>query len=242
MNYVPGSDLAAAAGGGESRRAAAVERRVGAAIAASQTFLVVRILSVLLGVGLLPSRLPNVAFRLDATHGVVLPLSGVDRGSVLLLVGVASAVELYLVYRLAERDRVARSVVLLIESFAIVVTAVALALGAGFALLPLSAAVCATCLLLLNQVRWAFLLQPQQRILTGRRQGGIFVGYAAPSLETPKPRQRVEYLTNPGEEGPPEAEPVGDASAAARIERALAPRAAAGQSGLWPPTPTRPGG
>ncbi len=124
-------------------------------------------------------------------------------------------------------------------------TTVALALGAGFALLPLIAGVCATCLLLLNQVRWAFLLQPQQRILTGRRQGGTFPGYAAPSLETPKPRQRIEYQTRGGDEDPLEPAPTGGAAVAARIERALAPRAPGGPSGAsgsWPATPTRPGG
>ena len=115
MTYAPGSALGEGGGGGGNRRAAAVERRVGAAIAGCQTFLVVRILSVLLGVGLLPSRLPTLTFRFDATHALVLPLNGVDRGSVLLLVGVASAVELYLVYRLADRDRLARFMVVLLE-------------------------------------------------------------------------------------------------------------------------------
>ena len=170
-----------------------------AAIAACQTFLVVRILSVLLGVSLLPARLPAVELRLDATHAVILPLAGLNRGMVLLAVGLVSAVELYLVYRLADRVRLARFGVLLIESLAIVLTTIALAFGAGFALLPLVTAVGATCLLLLNQVRWAFLLQPKQRDLTGYRQGGTFAGYAAPSLETPKAPQRVGYVARRSE-------------------------------------------
>jgi len=243
MTYVPGSKLGdTSASGGGSQRAASVERRVAAAIAASQTFLVVRILSVLLAVGLLPLRLPNVTFRLDATHAVVLPLTGLNRGSVLFVVGLVSAVELYLVYRLAERDRLARFVVLLIESCAIVIATVGLALGAGFALLPLATSVGATCLLLLNQVRWAFRLQPQRRTLAGHRQGGTFAGYAPTSLETPKARQRVEYRVRGGEDGEPSEEaPTSAAAVAARVDRALAPRATGG-TGAWPTTPTRPGG
>jgi hypothetical protein len=242
MTYVPGSKLAdTAETGGGSHSAAAIEGRVAAAIAACQTFLVVRILSVLLAVGLLPLRLPNVTFRLDAAHAVVLPLGGLNRGVVLFVVGLVSAVELYLVYRLAERDRVARFLVLVIESCAIVIATVGLALGASFALLPLAASVGATCLLLLNQVRWAFRLRPQQRSLSGRRQGGTFAGYAPLSLETPKARQRIEYRVRGGAEEVPEEVPTGGAAVAARIDGAVPPRAPGGP-GAWPATPSRPGG
>ena len=191
---MPGSFGEAATFGTGHQRSADIDARVGAAIAASQTFLVVRILSVLLGVSMLPVRLPAVELRLDATHAVVLPFAGFNRGAVLLVVVLVSALELYLVYRLADRVPMARFTVLLIESLAIVLTTIALAMGAGFALLPLVTAVGATCLLLLNQVRWAFRLRPQRRALTGYRQGGTFAGYAAPSLDVPKAPQPIGYV------------------------------------------------
>jgi len=241
MTYVPGSMFGEAATlGGGHRRAAAIDARVRAAIAACQTFLVVRILSVLLGVSLLPARLPAVELRLDATHAVILPLAGLNRGMVLLAVGLVSAVELYLVYRLADRVRLARFGVLLIESLAIVLTTIALAFGAGFALLPLVTAVGATCLLLLNQVRWAFLLQPKQRDLTGYRQGGTFAGYAAPSLETPKAPQRVGYVARRSEETGPVAGDASGGPQVLRTDHAAPSRPADSPSGstlAWPKRP-----
>ena len=244
MTYVPGMKLVDAASAGRGhQRAVAIDARVGAAIAACQVFLVVRILSVLLGVSLLPLRLPAIVFRLDTTHGVALPLSGLDRGSVLLVVAAASAVELYLVYRLADRLRLARFSVLLIESCAIVITTIALAFGAGFAILPLVTSVGATCLLLLNQVRWAFRLQPTQRSLTGRRQGGTFAGYAAPSLEAPKAPQPVGYKARRGEDREPQAStPNGGPAATGSDHTVPSPSAnASSRSPLaWPVGSPRP--
>ena len=233
MTHVPGLEFGeASAGGGGYRRAAAIERRVDAAIGTCQTLLVVRILSVLLGVSLLPLRLPTVVLRLDPTHAVVLPLNGINRGMVLLVVAAVSAVELYLVSRLADRVRRARFGVLLIESCAIVLTTIAVAFGAEFATLPLVTAVGATSLLLLNQVRWAFVLPSTRRNLTGRRQsGGTFAGYAAPGLEFPKTPQRVGYVTRrEGQGGVDAAAPRGEI-AALRSDRAAPPR----------PESTRPG-
>jgi hypothetical protein len=226
MTYVPGLEFGeASAGGGAYRHAAAIERRVDAALGTCQTLLVVRILSVLLGVSLLPLRLPTVVFRLDPTHEVILPLNGINRGMVLLVVAAVSALELYLVYRLADRVRRARAGVLLIESCAIVLTTIAVAFGAEFAALPLVTAVGATSLLLLNQVRWAFVLPPKRRNLTGRRQtGGTYAGYAAPGLEFPKTPQRVGYVTRrDGQGGADAAAPRGEI-AAVRPDRAAAPR------------------
>ena len=117
MTYVPGLQFGeASAAGGGYRHAAAIERRVDAALGTCQTLLVVRILSVLLGVSMLPLQLPTLVFRLDATHAAILPLNGINRGTVLLVVAAVSAVELYLVYRLADRVRRARFGVLLIAS------------------------------------------------------------------------------------------------------------------------------
>jgi hypothetical protein len=226
MTYVPGLGFGeASAAGGGYRHAAAIERRVDAAIGTCQTLLVVRILSVLLGVSMLPLRLPTVVLRLDTTHEVILPLNGINRGMVLLVVAAVSAVELYLVYGLADRLRRARFGVLLIESCAIVLTTIAVAFGAQFAALPLVTAVGATCLLLLNQVRWAFALPTKRRNLTGRRQsGGTFAGYAAPGLEIPKTPQRVGYVTRgDGQGGADAAAPRGEI-AALRSDRAAAPR------------------
>ena len=225
MSYVPGSDFGSAVTiESGQRRAAALDRRVAAAIAACQTFLVVRILSVILFVSLLPARLPSVILSLDATHAVRLPLGGLDRGSVLIVVAAVSMVELDLVYRLADRRRVARYGVLLTESFAIVLTTIALAYGASLAVLPLVTSVGAAGVLLLNQVRWAFRLQSRQRGLTGRRQGGTFAGYAAPSLDSPRAPQLVGYQArryedwNPGVpvSGPPPAEVQNDLYAPSR--------------------------
>src|SRR5487761_292254 len=199
MTYVPGAELGEAAAV-RGWRTAAIDRRGHSAICAAQPFLVVRILSVLLGVSLLPLRIPAVALRLDPGHVVILPGSGVDRGAVLLAVAAVSAVELYLVYRLADRLRMARFGVLVIESGAIVLTTIALALGAAFAVLPLVASVGGTCLLLLNQVRWAFRLGLGPQHLTGRRQGGVFAGYAAPPLEMTKAPQRVGYQARRSED------------------------------------------
>ncbi len=130
--------------------------------------------------------------RLDSAHVAVLPVSGLNRDSILLAVAALSAVELYLVYRLADRWRIARFGVLFVESFAIVITAGALALGSDLAALPLTTSVVATCLLLLNQVRWSFRLQPR-RDLTGHRRGSVFAGYAPLPLDSPKVSQSVGY-------------------------------------------------
>ena len=208
MTYVPGSELGDAVSSGRAGTAATTDGRVAGAILASQTFLVVRILSVLVCVSLLPAHLPSVALRLDSAHTFVLPLAGFDPGAVLLLVAAVSALELYLVYRLADRVRLARFGVLLIESCAIVATTTALAFGASLAILPLVASVGATCLLLLNRVRWAFLLQPRVSNLTGHRQGGTFAGYAAPSLDSPKPAQTVGYQARRRETYPAESSSV----------------------------------
>jgi len=233
MTYAPGSELGSAVTlEGGHRQAAAIERRVGTAIAACQTFLVVRILSVLLFVSLLPAHLPAVVLTLDATHTLPLPLGGVSRGTVLIVVAAISMVELDLVYRLADRRRVARFGVLLIESLAIVFTTVALAYGANLAALPLVTAVGATCVLLLNQVRWAFRLQPRQRDLTGRRQGGTFAGYAAPPLDSPRMPQRVGYQVRRREDW--EADPAPRTPPApARNDRYRPSRSAYSNSG-WP--------
>ena len=239
MTYVPGLEFGeASAGGGGYRHAAAIERRVDAAIGTCQTLLVVRILSVLLGVSMLPLQLPTVVLRLDPTHAVTLPLNGIDRGTVLLIVAAVSALELYLVYRLADRVRRARFGVLLIESCAIVLSTVAVAFGAGFAALPLVTAVGATSLLLLNQVRWAFVLWPKRRNLTGRRQsGGTFAGYAAPGLENPKTPQRVGYVTRRDGQGGADAAALRGEIAALRPDRAAAPRTVSTRPGeplAWP--------
>jgi len=239
MTYVPGLEFGeASAGGGGYRRAAAIERRVDAAIGTCQTLLVVRILSVLLGVSMLPLRLPTVVLRLDTTHEAILPLNGVNRGMILLVVTAVSAIELYLVYRLADRVRQARLGVLLIESCAIVLATIAVAFGAEFAALPLVTAVGATSLLLLNQVRWAFVLPPRRRNLTGRRQaGGTFAGYAALGLDVPKTPQRVGYVTRRDGQGRAEAAAPRSGMAAPGSDGAAAPRAESllpGSPLAWP--------
>jgi hypothetical protein len=238
MSYAPGFEFgnAVTIEGGHGP-AAAIGRRVGTAIAACQTFLVVRILSVLLGVSLLPAHLPSVVLSFDATHAVMLPLGGVNRGTVLIVVAAVSMVELDLVYRLADRRRVARFGVLLIESCAIVITTIALAYGANLAGLPLVASIGATGILLLNQVRWAFRLQPRRRALTGRRQGGTFAGYGAPSLDTLRTPQHVGYQVQRRTQAPPSPPPPteehGDHPAPARSVHA--------DSG-WPSGSARPRG
>jgi uncharacterized protein YqgC (DUF456 family) len=193
MSYVPRLEMATApAAAVDHTPAADRERRIRGAIGTCQALLVIRIVSVLLAIGLLPPVLPSIFVRLDAAHVAVLPVSGLNRDAILLVVAALSAVELYLVYRLADRWRIARFGVLFVESFAIVITAGALALGSGFAALPLTTSVVATCLLLLNQVRWAFRLQPR-RDLTGHRRGGVFAGYAPAPLDAPKAAQAVGY-------------------------------------------------
>ena len=194
MSYVPSLEMATAPAPLVPAHSPAAERdrRVVSAVATSQTFLVVRIISVPLGIGLLPPVLPSIFIRLDSSHVAILPISGLNRDVILLAVALLSTIELYLVYRLADRWRIARFGVLLIESFAIVLTACALALGADLAALPLTTSVGATCLLLLNQVRWAFRLHPR-RSLTGHRRGGTFAGYAALPLDAPKAPQAVGY-------------------------------------------------
>jgi hypothetical protein len=194
MSYVPSLEMATAPAPfmADNSPGATRDRRVAGAVATSQAFLVVRIVSVLLGIGLLPPVLPSIFLRLDATHVAVLPVGGLQRDVILLAVALLSAVELYLVYRLADLWRTARFGILLIESFAIVTMASALSLGAGLAALPLTMSVGATCLLLLNQVRWAFRLQ-RKRNLTGHRRGGVFAGYAAPPLDAPKAPQQIGY-------------------------------------------------
>lgn len=239
MTYVPGLQFGeASAAGGGYRHAAAIERRVDAALGTCQTLLVVRILSVLLGVSMLPLQLPTLVFRLDTTHAAILPLNGINRGTVLLVVAAVSAVELYLVYRLADRVRRARFGVLLIKSCAIVLTTIAVAFGAEFAALPLVTAVGATSLLLLNQVRWAFVLPSKRRNLTGRRQsGGTFAGYAAPGLDIPKTPQPVGYVTRQDGQGGADAAAPRGQIAVMRPERAAAPRAEGSRSGsalAWP--------
>jgi hypothetical protein len=242
MSYAPGSEcgnVVTLEGG--HRQAAGIERRVGTAIAACQTFLVVRILSVLLFVSLLPARLPSVVLTLDSTHAVQLPLGGLDRGTVLVVVAAVSVVELDLVYRLADRRRVARFGVLLIETWAIVLTTIALAYGASLAALPLVTAAGATCVLLLNQVRWAFRLQPRQRILTGHRQGGTFAGYAAPSLDCPRTPQHVGYQVRRYDGGKPQAPPSVPPPAVRRNDYHLPTRSVNATSG-WPAGSPRPRG
>ena len=194
MTTVTGAPLG---GFAAEARALAHERRIRTAVAASQTLLVIRILSVLLCIPLLPQPLPTVTLRLDQSHSLPLHLGGVSLGMVLLGSTLVSGLEMYLVARLADRKRYARFGVLAIEALAIVVTAGAVALGATLAALPLVASVVATCLLLRNQVRWAFRLQPR-RNLAGRRQGGVYQGYAATPFDTPKPAQTVGYsVTQP---------------------------------------------
>lgn len=191
MTYLAGSEIGGTAA---IARAAATQRRVRAAIATSQTFLVIRIMSVLLLVSFLPPHLPTLTLRLIAGSAVTVPLDGVSGGTALLVIAAISAIELYLVYRLADGVRVARQAVLAIESLAILATASALAVGAGVAALPLTTSVGATGLLLLNQVRWSFRLRPADRgSLTGRRRGGVFAGYAGSPLDSPKRPQSIEY-------------------------------------------------
>ncbi len=242
MTYVPGSDFGSVVPieGGHGH-AAAIDRRVAAAIAAGQTFLVVRILSVLLLVSLLPARLPSVILSIDATHAVKLPLGGLDRGSVLIVVAAVSMMELDLVYRLADRRRLARFGILLIESCAIVLTTIALAYGASLAALPLVTSVGATGVLLLNQVRWAFRLQPRLRELAGRRQGGTFAGYAAPSLDTPRTPQRVGYQVRRYDawSTPP---PVPAASPAVEVSDHYRPSRSAHATSGWPSVAPPPRG
>jgi hypothetical protein len=234
MTYAPGSEFGNTATiEGGHRQAAAIERRVGTAIAACQTFLVVRILSVILFVSLLPAQLPSVVLTLDTAHAVRLPLGGLDRGTVLIVVAAVSMVELDLVYRLADRRRVARFGVLLIESCAIVLTTIALAYGASLAVLPLVTAIGATSVLLLNQVRWAFRLTLRQRALTGRRQGGTFAGYAAPSLDCPRTPQRVGYQARRHEDGRPQPLPSIPPAAEARNDYHVPSRSVNAASG-WP--------
>src|ERR1039458_8560171 len=187
MTYAPGSEFGNTATiEGGHRQAAAIERRVGTAIAACQTFLVVRILSVILFVSLLPAQLPSVVLTLDTAHAVRLPLGGLDRGTVLIVVAAVSMVGLGLAY------------------------------GASLAVLPLVTAIGATSVLLLNQVRWAFRLTLRQRVLTGRRQGGTFAGYAAPSLDCPRTPQRVGYQARRHEDGRPQPLPSTPPPAQAR--------------------------
>ncbi|MGA8014472.1 MAG: hypothetical protein WCB85_00960 [Candidatus Dormiibacterota bacterium] len=197
MTYLGGSDLGAAEA---VARAEAVDRRVHTAIATCQWFLVIRIMSVLVMVSFLPQRLPTVSFRLDATHVLVVPLGalGLTSGMALMVIAGLSAIEMYLVYRLADRVRPARFLVILIESVGILVWASALAVGATLAALPLGLAGGAIGLLLLNQVRWAFRLQ-HQRELTGRRLGGVFAGYAGNALDKPKAAQPVGYSVRDGQ-------------------------------------------
>ena len=191
MTYLAGPEIGGAAA---LARTAAAQRRVRAAVATSQTFLVIRILSVLLLVSFLPSRLPTLTLRLVAGSVATVPLDGVSSGAALMVIAAISAVELYLVYRLADGARAARHAVLAIESVAILATSSALAVGATVAALPLVTSVGATGLLLLNQVRWSFRLSPADRgALTGRRRGGVFAGYAGSPLDTPKRPQSVEY-------------------------------------------------
>ena len=147
-------------------------------------------ISVLLAIGLLPPVLPSIFVRLDSAHVAVLPVSGLNRDSILLAVAALSAVELYLVYRLADRWRIARFGVLFVEFLAIVIAG-ALALGSDLAALPLTTSVVATCLLLLNQVRWSFRLQPRRDL--GHRRGSVFAGYAPLPLDSPKVSQSVGY-------------------------------------------------
>lgn len=242
MSYAPGSEcgnVVTLEGG--HRQAADIERRVGTAVAACQTFLVVRILSVLLFVSLLPARLPSVVLTLDSTHAVRLPLGGLDRGTVLVAVAAVSVVELDLVYRLADRRRVARFGVLLIEACAIVLTTIALAYGASLAALPLVAAAGATCVLLLNQVRWAFRLQPRQRTLAGHRQGGTFAGYAAPALDCPRTPQHVGYQVRRPEGWKPQAPPSAPPPAEMRNDYHVPSRSVNAASG-WPSGSSRPRG
>jgi hypothetical protein len=196
MTYVAGSQLRSS----NARPAAVVEGRVRAAIAVAQALLVLRIMSVLVAVSFLPAQLPSLSIGLDATHRLTLPLTGFNAGMLLLIAAAVSSVELYLVYRLAERIRAARAGVLAVESIAILASATALAVGAATAALPLVASIVACTLLLRNQVRWAFRLQGQKRRLTGRRQGGVFSGYAAPGLEAPKAPQRVGYSVGRSQE------------------------------------------
>jgi hypothetical protein len=181
--------------GGAAAQAQAqrVERRVRAAVTASQMLLVVRILSLLLIVPLLPDPLPTISFHLGSSHLLTVPLGWLSSGSLFLVIALISTVELYLVARLADRLALARSGVLFVESLAIVATAGALALGATLAVLPLAAAVGSTSLLLRNEIRWAFILRPRQADLPGRRQGGVYVGYAGAPLDVPKPPQAVGY-------------------------------------------------
>jgi hypothetical protein len=197
MTYLAGSQLGGAAG---AARAAATEKRVHSAVAAGQTFLVIRIISGLLLVSLLPAQLPTITLRLDPTNVLTLPLSVLSGGSIVLIVAAISAIELYLVYRLADRWRSARTIILIVEALAILATSSALALGSIVAALPLATSVGGTALLLLNQVRWAFRLEAR-RSLTGRRQGGVYAGYAAPPLDTPKPPQAVGYTAGRTRQG-----------------------------------------
>jgi uncharacterized membrane protein len=191
MTYLSGSQLRGPLD--QPALAATKERRVRAAIAVSQALLVLRIMTVLMAVSFLPAKLPSITIGLDASHTVTLPLAGLSGGLLLLLAAVVSSFELYLVYRLADRARSARVGILAIESIAILACATALAVGAAIAALPLVASIVACTLLLRNQVRWAFRLQGERRSLTGRRQGGVFAGYAAPGLDAPKLPQRVGY-------------------------------------------------
>lgn len=189
MTYLNGSQLRSPA----DEPAAAMERRVRTAVTVAQALLVLRIMSVLMAVSFLPAHLPSITLGLDAHHTVTLPLGGLSGGELLLLAAAVSALELYLVYRLADRAPRARGGVLAIESIVILTSATALAVGAAIALLPLAASIVACTLLLRNQVRYAFKLRAQSRTLTGRRQGGVFAGYAAPGLDAPKLPQRVGY-------------------------------------------------
>ena len=179
MTYVPGLQFGeASAAGGGYRHAAAIERRVDAALGTCQTLLVVRILSVLLGVSMLPLQLPTLVFRLDTTHAAILPSTASTgapscwwsrpspRSSSTSSTGSPTGC--------AGRGSACSSS----SSCAIVLTTIAVAFGAEFAALPLVTAVGATSLLLLNQVRWAFVLPSKRATSPGAARA------AAPSPAT----------------------------------------------------------
>ena len=191
------SDLGAAAHESASRNSSWITE----VLAICQGLLVVRILSLLLFASLLPLTLPTIGIHLDNTHQLNLPLSGMDRDVVVLIIGIAAALELYLVHRLADRNRWARLGVLAFEPLVIIAATVALSLGAAVAAIPLALSVSAVCLLLLNRVRSAYRLEPHRdRLLTGHRRGGIFPGYAPLPPGALKPAQTVGYSV----EHPPE--------------------------------------
>lgn len=170
-----------------------LEQWVRRAVATAQFLVVVRSMVTLIVIGLLPAYLPFMTVDVSSGNHLNLPLSGAARDSVLLGAAALSALELFFAYRLRARMEYARAGVIAIESVIAIICGIALILGADLAILPLIISVIACSLLLLNQVRWAFRLRPDNRRLVGHR-ANAYAGYAPPPPDRPKEPQQVGYL------------------------------------------------